>query len=388
MRRALLLVLALGLLPVTAAAQPSWFHPILVGELDYRVYSDEVEGEQGFALGRLRMGIDAQPTSWFQAVGSVEWALEKPSVVDAFIVFSPLDSLHLQLGYGRTPLFISARDIYIEALPIPELSLPVRAMWPGRDLGLEAWWTPRQLPLEAWVRLGNGSGSPLGNDNTEPSLDVRVDGVLGGAARGADPQPDWGLRVGVGAHAENAFDRAGIGGTTAAGFLFYRPVPVSGERWVSEAHALFWKGPLRLLAEGSLARESRSRDTDGNPQTPREPLHAIRAQGASLEASWLFHGTRYQGRDWPVSPPAEGGGWGGGAVEVTARAEWLQVGLGAPDVPPGGARGGTVSVRWWATSFLALSTTGYYLRYDAPPLESPDRRDSWLVLTRATVSLR
>ena len=387
--RPALVMLMLGLVPASAAAQDlSWIHPILVGELDYRVYSDEVEGEQGFALGRFRMGADLRPTSWFEAVGTVEWALEKPSLADAFIAFTPTDSVRLRLGYDRSPLFISARDVNIEALPIPELSLPVRALWPGRDLGLEVQWAPRWLPLEGWVRLGNGSGSATGNDNTQPSLEARVDGVLGAAARGADLQTHWGLRLGVGAHAENAFDRAGIGGTTAAGFLFYRPVPISGARWVGEAHALFWSGPLRLLAEAGLARESRSRDTDGNPQTPREILPAIRAQGAALEASWMLRGSRNQGHDWPTAPADDAGGWNGGAVEVSARAEWLGVGLGASDVAPGGARGGSVAVRWWATSFLALNATGYYLRYDAPPLESPDRRDSWLLLTRATVSFR
>ncbi|WP_395856146.1 hypothetical protein [Cystobacter fuscus] len=380
MMRTTLLLLALVLVPARAAAQSSWFRPLLVGELDYRVYSDEVEGEQGFALGRFRLGVAARPTSWFQAVGSIEWALEKPAIVDALVVFTPSDSVRLRLGHGKTPLFASARDVNIEALPIPELSLPVRALWPGRDLGLEAQWSPKTLPLEAWVRVGNGSRSPLGNDNTSPSLDARVDGLLGGDL--------WGLRMGAGVHVEDAFDRAGIGGTTSTGFLFYRPVPVSGARWVTEAHALFWSGPLRLLAEGGLAREERSRDTDGNPQTPREPLPAIRARGAALEASWMVRGTRPRATDWPEGPPGEEGAWGGGAVEVTARAEWLGVGLGASDVTPGGARGGAVAVRWWATEFLAVGTTGSLLRYDSPPLEAPERRDSWLVLTRVTVSLR
>ncbi len=365
--------------PGRAAADLSWFRPLLVGEIDYRVHSHQVEGEQGFALGRLRLGLDARPTPWLQAVGTIDWALEKPAVVDAVVVLSPADSVRVRLGFGKTPLFASARDVNIQALSIPELSLPVRAMWPGRDLGLEVQWAPRWLPLEGWVRVGNGSRSPLGNDNTAPALDARVDGLLGRDA--------WGLRVGAGVHAESAFDRAGIGGTTATGFLFYRPVPVSGGRWVAEAHALSWYGPLRLLVEAGGAREPRSRDTDGNPQTPREALPAIGARGASVEASWMVRGVRPHGRDWPEGPPGEGGTWGGGAVELTARAEWLAVGLGAADVTPGGARGGSAAIRWWTTPFLAVTAAGYWLRYDAPPLESPDRRDSWLVLSRVTVNL-
>ncbi|MFE8595482.1 hypothetical protein [Archangium violaceum] len=384
--RSLLVLLTLGLLPGSASAE-AWLTPTLVGELDYRVTAHAVEGETGFAVSRFRLGVDARPVPWFQALGAAEWSFEKPALIEALAVFTPADGIRVRLGFGKTPLFASARDVSIEALSIPELALPVRALWPGRDLGLEVQLSPRSLPVEAWVRVGNGSRSPLGNDNASPSLDVRVDGLLGGAWRAAEGMPGWGLRLGAGVHAEDAFDRAGIGGTTTTGYLFYRPVPVSGWRWVSEAHAVYWYGPLRVTAEAGLAWERRSRDTDGNPQTPRETLPPVRSQGAAVEASWLVRGTHRDARGWPLGPPgAVEGAWGGGAVEVAARAEWLVVGLGAPDVTAGGARGGSMAVRWWATDFLGVGLMGSMLRYDQPPLEAPDRRDSWLVGTRATVS--
>ncbi|WP_434380475.1 hypothetical protein [Melittangium boletus] len=381
-------VLALGPGRAVAAEDEPWFRPLMVGELDYRVTSAAVEGETGFALGRFRVGVSARPRPWLHAVGSVEWAGEKPALIDALVVFTPTDTVWVRLGYGKTPLFASAKEPGVESLPIPELSLPVRALWPWRDLGLELRWAPWHLPVETWLRVGNGSRSPLGNDNTAPAVDARVDALLGGAARGAAPDTPWGLRVGVGAHAERAFDRGGISGTTATGFLFYRPVPVSGGRLVSEAHAVFWHGPLQVTAEGGVAWERRSRDTDGNPLTPREPLPTIRAQGAALEVSWMLRGLR-QERPWPRGPAVgPEGGWNGGAVEVAGRVERLSLGLGAADVRAGGASGGAVAARWWATDFLAFSTAGYLLRYELPPIEAPGRRLSWTVLTRVTVSLR
>jgi phosphate-selective porin OprO and OprP len=364
------------------------FSPLLVGELDYRVQSNEVEGPTGFALGRFRLGGELRPTESFLAVGSVEWALEKPLLVDAWVQLSPMDGLHLSLGYGKTPLFASAKDVAVEALSIPELSLPVRALWPQRDLGLEAQFSPRDVPLEAWVRVGNGSGSPLGNDNAEPAVDVRLDGLWGGASRSAAPDTRWGLRLGGGVHGENAFDRAGAGGTTPTNFLFYRAVPVSGVRWVTEGHAVFWHGPFQVTAEGGVAWEQRSRDTDGNPDTPRERLPGIRTQGGAVELSWLARGSRRAVRGWPSGPPGTEGLLNRGAVEVAARVERLVAGLGAPDVQTGGARGGAVAVRWWATDFVGAGVAGYWLRYDQPPIEAPDRRDSWLVLSRVTVSFR
>ncbi|ADO69014.1 conserved uncharacterized protein [Stigmatella aurantiaca DW4/3-1] len=381
------LVLVGVLLSGQAMAEPL-FSPLLVGELDYRVHSTEVEGFTGFALGRFRLGGALRPTERFLAVGSVEWALEKPLLTDALVLFTPVEGIHLSLGYGKTPLFASAKDVAVEALSIPELSLPVRALWPQRDLGLEAQFSPKTLPLEAWLRVGNGSRSSLGNDNAAPAVDVRLDSLWGGASPAAAPDTSWGLRLGGGVHAEDAFDRAGIGGTTPTGFLFYRPVPVSGWRWVTEAHAVFWSGPLQVTAEGGVAWEQRSRDTDGNPQTPRETLPGIRAQGGAVEVSWLVRGKRRPARGWPVVP-SEGEGMGiQGAVEVAGRVERLVAGLGASDVQTGGSGGGALAVRWWATDFVGAGVAGYYLRYDHPPIEAPDRRDSWLVLSRVTVSFR
>ncbi len=362
---------------------------ILVGETDYRAQSSEVEGLNGISLARFRLGARVQPLPWLQAVGVAEWAIDKPVLNDALVALSPLPSLRVLVGFTKTPLFASAKDVFEESLPIPEHSLVVRSFWPRRDLGVELQWTPWRLPVEAWVRLGNGGGSPLGNDNNHPSGDARVDLTLGREHRARGEPSVWGLRLGAGVRAEDAFDRPGIGGATAQGFLFYRPQVVSGPRVVSEGHAVASYGPARLSVELASAWESRTRDTDGNPQTPREPLPTMQARGASVELSYVVLGQPRSADGWPrEAPRAEGEPYGGGSVELAARFERVWLGLGAEDVQPGGAAGGAAAVRWWVNDFLAAGVAGYLLRYDQPPLEEPDRSLSWLCLARLTFRFR
>lgn len=391
MRRVLIAVAALASTPALAA--PDWLQPVLVGEIDWRQHVSEVEGFDGVTLARLRVGARAYPVPWLMASGVAEWAQEKPALVDAFVAAPLGESLRLSMGMSKTPLFISARDESLEARAIPELSLLAQTFWPRRDLGIEAWWAPKTLPVEAWVRVGNGSRSPLGNDNSLPALDARVDGRWGRARGNVDAF--WGFRAGAGVHVENAYDRAGIGGIGPQNFVFYRSPPVSGPRSVVEAHARLDVGPVRVLAEGAAAWERRSRDTDGNPNTPREGLPRMESQGASLEVSWVVVGRpRGDGARWPVAPndpsgmdAVNAGRVPTGAVELAARVERLWLGRGASDIQPGGTTGGALAVRWWVTSFFGLGAAGYAQRYDTAPLEDPGRRNSWLALARATVSV-
>ncbi|MFP2895100.1 hypothetical protein [Corallococcus sp. 4LFB] len=259
-------VLLCGLAASPALAEEDWLRPTLVGEVDYRQHGSDVEGFDGFTLARLRLGAEARPVSWLVARGVAEWALEKPVLIDAFVAFTGLKDWRISLGYNKTPLFPSAHDEHLEARAIPELSGLDQAFWPRRDLGLEVRWTPSTLPLETWVRVGNGSRSPLGNDNQHPALDTRVDGRWGRSA-GAT-QSFWGARVGAGVHVESAFDRAGIGGTGPQGFVYYRPPPISGTRTVTEAHARVDAGRLRVAAEAPQ-RGSDARATRTATQAPR-----------------------------------------------------------------------------------------------------------------------
>lgn len=386
---ALALMVALASAASPLGTADDRFALVLVGEIDARLQSAEVEGLNGLSLARFRIGGRAAPVSWFRLVGTAEWAQEKPALNDAYFELLPLDGLEVLVGYSKTPLFITGKSTRVEALSIPERSLVVRALWPRRDLGVEVHWRPLFAPVEMWGRFGNGSGSPLGNDDPRPAGDARVDLTLGRERRG-DEGSTWGLRAGLGAHAEDAFDRPGIGGFTTQGFLFYRPPVVSGPRAVVEGHVAAGYGPFRLLVEGGSGWERRSRDTDGNPNTPREALPTVSSHGVSAELSWVLRGLPRLELTWPGEPPRTDGSteWNGGSLELTARFERVWLGREATDVEAGGAAGGAASLRWWVNTFFGVGIAGYLMRYDRAPLELPDTLYSWLVLTRATVSFR
>jgi len=376
---------ALILAPATASAAPPEVEPLFLGEIDARLHSAErVEGENAFAVTRLRLGARAVFTSWFRAVAQAEWAQEKPALLDAYLSFDVARQWEISLGARKTPLFSSARDDAVWLLPIPERPMVTRAFWPSRDVGVEIHRRPTSdLPLEGFLRFDNGSGSVLGNDNSQFALDARLDAVFDRAMAGASPSRPFGLRVGSGLHLETAEDRLGIRATTPDGFLFYRPATVSGPRYVAEAHLALFAGPLRIIAAATHAREGRSRDTDGNPDTPRVEQASIPSSGAFIEAAWMIRGPWRTQNTWPMSTPI--GRWDGGAFEVAARFERLDLGYGAPDVARGGATHGGAAIRWWATSFCALSLAGYFTAYDVAPVEEPDTTQSWLGLLRATV---
>lgn len=380
-----ILALALTFAPTPALAAPPEVKPILLGEIDLRFHAAKrVEGEDGFAAARLRLGLQADVTSWFRAVGQAEWARDKPALLDAYAELRPLAGWALRIGASKTPLVSSAYDEPIYTLPVPERAMVTTAFWSGRDLGVELHKiaTP-SFPIEAWLRAGNGSGAVLGNDNSDFSMDARLDVALGRAMPGAPAALPFGLRLGAGLHLDSVEDRPGVTGATADGFTFYRPPTVTGPRRVAEAHAVLFAGPVQLTAGAAIAHESRSKDTDGNPETPRVPLPEIASRGGFAEAAWMITGHHRTPGAWPVA--TRWNVWDWGALEVAGRVERLDLGQGAPDVEPGGATTGALSLRWWATSFAALSAAFYAHAYDRPPIEEPERNDTWLALLRLTM---
>jgi phosphate-selective porin OprO/OprP len=247
----------------------------------------------------------------------------------------------------------------------------------GYDAGVEVHRLPtRRVPLEGWLRVDNGSGSALGNDNNSFALDARLDAAFGRARAEASARERFGLRFGAGVHFESAEDRLGIAGTTADGFLFYRPPTVSGPRHVVEGHVVAFAGPVKLTVEGALAEEGRSKDTDGNPTAPRVAEDAVISRGGSVELGWMIFGPWRRHGAWPVQTPVQTWDWG--ALELGGRIERLGLGMGARDVTVRGATSASVAVRWWATSFAALSAATYFTAYDTPPIEEPDRSSAWL----------
>jgi phosphate-selective porin OprO/OprP len=367
-----------------ASAQPAelawlaealrYVRPTLLAELDYRVHAREVEGIDGFGLGRLRTGLVFDPAPWMSTVATIEWAGEHPMVLDVFATLRAAEWLDVNVGWSKTPLFASFRYEPVAAMPFSSRSPVVNAFRVRRDVGVEAHLAPREVPIEAVVRVGNGSGSVLGNDTPLPAGYALVDLVLGRPWRGAAAsERELGLRIGAAALVESVRDRDGIVGTTPLGFIYRRPIIVEGLRVVGEAHVIGYAGPLRLTIEGALAEEGRSRDDDGNPSTPRQPLPSLRSSGLTAELAWVLLGEPRRVGVAPAVPSP----WAGGALEVAARFDALWLGWGAGDVTPGGSTGGALAVKWWPVDFLAATLEGYVTRYDVPPVELPGEHWSW-----------
>lgn len=351
--------------------------PTLLGEIDYRVYAREPAGETGFALGRFRIGLVLEPLPWLRAVGTVEWVGEYPILLDAYVTAHPEPWIEVFVGYAKPPLFASFRSDAVHVMAFTDRAPVVRAFFVRRDVGVDVRLRPREVPIEAVARIGNGSGSILGNDNALPAGYGALDLVLGRAWSGAHAgDREHGLRVGVAGLVESVRDRDGVMGTEAFGYVFHRAAIVSGLRLVGEAHAIGYVGPLRLTVEAAVAHEERSRDDDGNPSTPRRALPSMISSGLTAELAWVvLGGARVPGAAPTLASDATG--WGGGALEIAARFDGLWLGRGAPDVAAGGALGGGLSVKWWPLDFLAATLVGHALRYEVSPIESPGELWGW-----------
>ena len=309
--------------------------------------------------------------------------------------------LELSGGYLRSPLFPSARDEFVERLPIPELGVLAHALWPGRAVGLSARWRPATLPLDIWFRAGNGSNFVSGNDTNYPAVDARVDYVLGrtrtevnyGHVRNETTRGDlWGIRVGAAAHVDNVDDRPGATGYTASGYEFYRPAVVSGDRHVFEAHALVQYDAMQLLIEAGYTKEGRSQNVSGNP-SDRSPLTAVQSYGISSELSWMLTGDHRIAGAWPLDTKLK---HELGAVEVAARVERVTFGHCATatvectgTVEKLDANIASAAVHWCGSGpRWPPRSTGYYYAWDADPYDQPNVRSTWLVLARLTLSIR
>lgn len=359
--------------------------PILVLDADFRQIPRDTEGYGGFALPHVQLGAAVSMTDSVQAMATLGYAGEGIGLSDTGVRWAARTDVGVAVGYFKTPLFLSGHDQFEERLPVPERSMVVQALWPGRDLGVEGHWFPKAWPVEAWLRVSNGFDSATSNDNADVAVSGRIDLALGRAHAGADPRETWGLRLGCGALFDPKIDdRASVTGKTAAGFEFWRAPIVSAARTVVEGHLLVQAGPVQATVEGGAATEGRSLDTDGNPDTPRVPQPSITAWGVAGELAWMVTGEHRAGDAWPATSTASAFG----ALEVAARLERLKLGTGAVDVASGGAWSMSAAIRWWLRPRLALSVAGYGYSFDTAPLQTPGNTTTWLALSRLTFSLR
>lgn len=343
--------------------------PSILTDIAYRTYSSIKENSSGFAIMHLRPGLTLTPNAWFKGVANVEFAGEYARILDAFASIQATQDLEVTVGYSEPALFGAFTDVPYFALTFHEFAPTVDAFRVYRDVGVDLRFAPRTLPFEARVRIGNGTGSALGNDNSLPAAYAALDLVLGRAHRSASPENmapgAFGLRVGASGLLENVRDRNGIVGQTPLDFVYYRPAIVSNMRAIGETHAILYTGPLRLSLTAALAHEERSRDHDGNPDTPRLPLDSIHSYGLGAELAYALLGVpHFPGASLPT-------------LEVAARFDLLKLGLGTEQVTPGGARAGAITLKWWPTSFLSTSLSAYLNHFDTLPVENPTSRYSY-----------
>jgi phosphate-selective porin OprO and OprP len=295
---------------------------------------------------------------------------------------NPWAPLHLSFGYRRTPLFHIAKDELFEAMVVPELPVAIRSFWPGVELGVELHYEPTaHVPVEAWARIGNGSGTPLGNNTDKLAYEARVDLVLGRArADGYERDTFW-LRLGTGVHIGTLENETGVSGCTADNYVFFRPAVVNGLQSLGEAHLVVWAGRAMLDVEVGRVMEERGVNETGNASAPLLFQPSAQSWGGFAELAYMIWGAPRIPGAWPNAHR-----WNAslahGGVEIGTRFDCIALDHDVPGITAGGAKGGEVAVRWWATSFLAVAVAGYYLRYDVAPVEE------WLTLWRATFSWR
>ncbi len=400
MNRAALAAAIVGALAGVARAQLA---PIAVIDGDYRVDPHEAEGFDGFDLARMQLGARGDLGTSLSATGLVDFANgESPTIIDAYVEWHPCRCLDLSAGYLRSPLFISARDEFVERLPVPELAATVTALWPARAVGLGARWRPDQAPIDVWARVANGANDVSGNDTNTPAFDGRIDYVVGrptahvsyGHLKEGSRANDFGLRVGVGAHWDDVDDRPGAAGVTASGYQFYRPATVAGHRYVVEGHALAQYDALQLLVEGGYTREDRKGAVTADPSKPRPALDAVESYGVSAELSYMITGDHRIPGTWPRDPGRHHGTFDG-ALEVAGRAERVSFGhcaTGAAEcltaVERLSANIASLAVRWWVRPETAVSLAAYSYHWDNDPFDQPGVRSTYLLLARLTLSIR
>jgi hypothetical protein len=401
-KHALAAVLLVAAAEVPAHADLS-LSPTFVLDGDYRVAPhNDVETYDGFAFARAQAGARGDVSDDVTIAALFDFAAgETVTIIDAYAMWHATRELDLAGGYLRSPLFPSARDEFVERLPVPELGTVVRGLWPGRTIGASLRYRPVAAPIDVQVKLGNGSSAVGGNDTNKPAGDLRVDYVWGrttakvdyGRVRDGTPRPDtWGVRVGVGGHVDNVDSRPGASGFTASGYEFYRPAVVAGTRYLGEAHALVQDDAWQLLVEAGYTREGREMETNPDPTAPRTKLTSVDSYGIAGELSYMITGDHRIAGAWPLDRTLA---HTLGAVEVAARVERGTFGSCATaavectsTVEKLDADVASAAVRWWVHPAIALSAAAYYYHWDAAAYDEPTVRSTYLLLGRMTVSFR
>jgi phosphate-selective porin len=344
----------------------------------------EPSAESDLDVGRLRFGVSGE---WSRLSAEVEADVVDPDPLkDAWLGVRFSRALRLRVGHQKVPAsgewMTSARRT-----DFLRRALPVEALAPGRDWGVELHGELARLEYEAGVFAGDGwkagtrSGTTLvGRLVLEPLKGLRLGGSATAGSVEAAPVVD-----GV------AGKPRGLEGVSASGFTYFERKYVDGRRWRAGAEASWAIGPVCLKGEYLEQRDERL------GQGPLlEDLPAVRGRGLTGSVTWLLVGERKKSQVRGVRRVPHGPG----AVELGARVDGVRwddvgadegfsgVGSRSRHLRPIGLRAFTGGVSWWPVDWARLMTDVVVERFDDPlVVPDPGRRSYTTLLARLQLEL-
>lgn len=328
-------------------------------------YSAPREGYSNISLAGARLGggVVVGPVTAFVTIEAAQ--AKGPQLFDAFIAWAAAPRLRLRAGQFKAPfgLRFNAPDLVDE---LPRAPLSMLAATPGRQVGLEVaydFW--RWAEVTAAVFSGIGQNREANNTKIAFAGKLQVN-PLAFLPRG----PQLILVASVfGYHKTNGFTPTV---TTGFGFDFFHGLPSTGAaRRFTAGGGLFWRF-LSARGEFFYTRDSRERDTDGDPFTPGDPLPQLIGAGGYAQIGAVVTG---QDKD-PATllPRLASRRVRDSAVELSARFERFRV--GARDVVGNGIVATSAGVNWVLLQHLRVFAAVNWQRLETAVPEIP-RASSW-----------
>lgn len=332
---------------------------------DATYYSAADEGYSNLSLAGARLGggVRAGPVTAF---ATIEAGQDKgPQLFDAFVLWDVVARLRVRAGQFKAPFGyrFNVPDLVDE---LPRAPLSLQAATPGRQVGVEA-----TYDLWRWADVSVAVFSGIGQNREANNTKVALAGKLqvrplNFTRRG----PQLIINASVFAyHKTNGFSPTV---DTAFGFEFIHGIPAAGPaRRVTAGGGLFWRF-LSARGEFFYTRDSRERDTDGDPFTPGDPLPPMIGSGGYAQLGAVVTG---QTKD-PVTllPRLNSRRVRDSAVELSARFDSFRV--GARDVRGNGVQAVTAGVNWVLLQHLRVFAAFNYQSLDAGVPEIPGA-SSW-----------
>lgn len=332
---------------------------------DATYYSAADEGYSNLSLAGARLGggVRAGPVTAF---ATIEAGQDKgPRLVDAFVLWDVVARLRLRAGQFKAPFGyrFNVPDLVDE---LPRAPLSLQAATPGRQVGVEAaydFWRWADVSVAVFSGIGQNREA----NNTKVALAGKLQvRPLTFTKRG----PQLILNASVFAyHKTNGFSPTV---DTALGFEFIHGVPAAGPaRRVTAGGGLFWRF-LSARGEFFYTRDSRERDTDGDPFTPGDPLPPMIGSGGYAQIGAVVTGQTKDPNT--LLPLLKSRRVRDSAVELSARFDSFR--LGARDVRGNGVQAVTAGVNWVLLQHLRVFAAFNYQALDARIPEIPGA-SSW-----------